>query len=76
MKQGRASHSGPGQQKVEPSARGINPAYVSRIGNHVGNHADTGSTGPNTVPMHTARGVHAPKAGQTNHHSGSQGKHR
>lgn len=74
MKQGRATRSGSGQTKVEPRSTGINPAYVSRLGNHVGNHTEEGSTGPNSVPMYEGRGLKAPMAKHTSHPSGTQGK--
>lgn len=74
MKQGTATTSRSGQTKVEPRSQGINPAYVSRLGNHVGNHTEEGSTGANTVPMYEGRGLKAPMAKETCHHHGSQGK--
>lgn len=68
MKQGRASSSGPGDQKREPIAHAVNPAAVAEIGIHE----------VRTVPvqMYEGRGYEAPKANSTIHHSGSQGKHR
>lgn len=56
----------------------VNPAGVSQIGQALGNHAtDTGRVlhGAQEA-MHKGRGFSAPGIASTNHHSGSQGKHR
>lgn len=77
MKQGSASHSGPGARKVEPTPRAVNPAAVAQIGTALGNHA----TGVErilpggAVPIYSGRGYEAPKAKSTIHHGGSQGRH-
>lgn len=67
MKQGRASSSGSYSHKVEPKSQAINPAGVAQIGVAIDPKAQE--------PMHEGRGYHAPKAGHTIHHHGSQGKH-
>lgn len=69
MKQGTASVSGPLDRKVEPSSKAVNPGAVSQIGCHEG-------TRRAIEPMYQGRGFEAPSIGQTNHHCGSQGKHK
>ena len=56
-----------GGTKIEPRSMAINPRAVS----------DIGVQQVRTVaqPMHAGRGFKAPMAGETTHHSGSQGKH-
>ena len=76
MKQGRASTSGPHDQKVEPSSKAINPGAVSYIGNKLGNHAtEDGSGHTNYTKMDAGRGYRAPEIGSTTHKNGSQGRH-
>lgn len=68
MKQG-SGRTTDSARKVEPKSMGINPGAVSQIGNHVGP--------PRAIePMHEGRGLKAPMVGTTQHHTGSQGKHR
>jgi hypothetical protein len=68
MKQGNASRSGPGGQKVEPTPHAINPAGVSQIGETVDKKA--------IESFNQGRGYKAPMSGRTIHHAGSQGKHQ
>ena len=77
MKQGRASHSGMGGTKIEPRSHGVNPAYPAILGSMKGNHSMEGDT-PRTevVPMTQGRGLKAPMAKETQHHCGSQGRHK
>lgn len=67
MKQGRASSSGMASTKVEPKSHAYNPGGVSQIGVAIDPKAQE--------TMHEGRGYHAPKAGHTIHHRGSQGRH-
>lgn len=67
MKQGQASSSHTGSTKVEPVSTKVNPGGVSEIGAHVA---------MNPSPVFEGRGVRAPMAGTTIHHTGSQGKHK
>lgn len=76
MKQGHASHSGSGQTKVEPKSQGVNPGFVSQIGNHIGNHAERGDLSVRPIPMYEGRGLKAPMVGSMSHHCGSQGRHK
>ena len=77
MKQGHASHSGTGATKVEPKSQGISPGAVSRLGTMVGDHSMDGDChSANHIPIYQGRGLKAPMVGQTNHHCGSQGKHK
>lgn len=67
MKQGQATHSSMGSTKVEPKAHEVCPEYA----------ADLGLARAYTkVPMYEGRGLEAPMAGTTVHHTGSQGKHK
>jgi hypothetical protein len=69
MKQGQAKTSLIGSTKTEPMSRAVNPRAVENIGTqHV-------YTTPKP-PMYEGRGIEAPMVGQTNHHKGSQGKHK
>ena len=66
MKEGRASHSGVASTKVEPKSYAVDPAYTDQLGQ---------SVQFTKVPMYEGRGLKAPMVGQTNHKSGSQGRH-
>ena len=68
MKQGKASTSLMSGTKTQPVSKAISPVYVSRLGT---------IQGPGTVmkPMISGPGLKAPMVGQTNHKSGSQGRH-
>lgn len=68
MKQGRATTSGPADQKREPIPHAVNPAAVSEIGIHQVRHT--------SLPIYEGRGLEAPMAGSEIHHSGSQGRHK
>lgn len=77
MKQGRASHSGMGGTKVEPRSHAVPPQYPSQLGEMRGNHITDGRTvSGGTKPMYEGRGLKAPMVGTTQHHSGSQGRHK
>jgi hypothetical protein len=67
MKQGKASSSGPGSRKVEPTPNAMNPGAV----------ADIGLQQVRTVPqpMHEGRGYKSPMGGSSNLAKGSQGRH-
>lgn len=67
MKQGRATSSGPADQKVEPKSQAINPHSVADIG--------IKQSYVRSEPMYIGRGIEAPLAGSDTHRSGSQGKH-
>ena len=67
MKQGNAGRSGMGGGKVEPRAHTVSVKHVSEIGIH---QVHTRS-GPQ---LYEGRGLEAPKAGVTIHHTGSQSK--
>jgi hypothetical protein len=56
-------------EKREPISHAVNPGVVSQIGVHEAH------TRP-PQPLYAGRGIEAPKAATTIHHSGSQGKHR
>jgi hypothetical protein len=76
MKQGKASISGPYDQKVEPNAKAVNPGAVSYLGNKQGNHTtESGDFTPNLTPWSDGRGYMAPSIGQKRHKSGSQGEY-
>ena len=76
MKQGRASSSKMGSTKTAPVSRAVPPAYPSRLGSMIGNHAtDKGTIRPQSVPMYEGRGISAPMKSTSSHKSGSQGKH-
>lgn len=66
-KQGRVTNSGRGSQKVEPSAKAVDPGSVAGIGIKTGRAT--------SKPLYQGRGYEAPKAGTTTHKSGSQGDH-
>ena len=68
MKQGRASSSMMTGTKAEPVSKRVSPGAVSRLGI---------MQGPGTVakPLISGPGLKAPMVGQTNHKSGSQGRH-
>ena len=78
MRQGRASRDRREGRHVDPSANGINPGYVSQLGNKVGNHitgegdAGTKYTGEK---MHAGRGYEAPRNKSQSHTRGSQGRY-
>ena len=62
--------------KREPSANGINPGYVSQLGNKVGNHiTDDKNTGYTGEKMYDGRGFEAPRNKSQSHNSGSQGSY-
>lgn len=67
MKQGTASHSGMGATKVEPRSQAISPKLPAREGMQV--------IPTRPTAMYEGRGIEAPMAGKSIHHSGSQGKH-
>ena len=69
MKQGRASSSGPGEQKREPISKAVNPAGVAQLGEHVG-------TRRAVETLYQGHGYKAPSSGSQVHHCGSQGKHK
>jgi len=77
MKQGRASISGPHDQKVEPNPKAINPGAVSYLGNKLGNHTtDEGDFTFKGTPMDAGRGYRAPGIRNiTSRKGGSQGKY-
>lgn len=76
MKQG-SGNSKPGDQKVEPKPKGINPGWVGQIGLSQGTHVmDHNEVHGAFEKMHKDRGYKAPKAGTDSHHSGSQGRHK
>lgn len=66
--QGRASSSKSGQTKTEPVSKAVDPGYPAQLGNHVGVARAIES-------MYEGRRLKAPMVGQTNHKSGSQGRH-
>ena len=66
MKQGRASSSGPGEQKREPISHAVKPSAAANIGLQSGRAY--------SQPLYSGRGIEAPKAGVTIHNKGSQGK--
>ena len=67
-KQGQATTSRMGSTKVEPKSLGVNIEYVADCGiQHVR---------ATSVPMYEGRGLEAPMVGETNHKSGSQGRHK
>lgn len=68
MKQGSGT-SKSGSTKVEPKPRAVNPGAVNQLGNHVGPARAVEN-------LYEGRGLKAPMAGETQHKSGSQGKHR
>lgn len=67
MKQGKASSSGMGSTKTEPKSRAVNPGAAASIGIQ--------EVRTRSEPLYEGRGLKAPMVGQTNHKSGSQGKH-
>lgn len=69
MKQGQATHSGSGSTKIEPISTAINPAYAGEIGVQMHRPEDRS-------PMSEGRGLKAPMVSTTQHHAGSQGKHK
>lgn len=74
--QGRATRSGPGSQKVEPSPQGVNPGAVSYLGEKLGNHTTEGDTTSGGItPWDAGRGYRAPGIGSKAHKSGSQGSY-
>lgn len=73
MKQGRASVSGPNDQKTEPVSKGVNPGAVSYLGSKLGNHSDEGDFELKKTPWSDGRGYMAPSIGATRHKTGSQG---
>ena len=77
MKQGRASISGPHDQKVEPNPKAVNPGAVSYLGNKLGNHTtDEGDFTFNGTPWDAGRGYRAPGIRNiTSRKGGSQGKY-
>lgn len=75
MKQGRASFTGPADQKQEPISHAVNPGYAGNIGQKFGNHAEDGSFAPRITPEDAGRGYRAPGIGTTTHKNGSQGRH-
>lgn len=76
MKQGRASISGPHDQKIEPKPTAVNPGAVSYLGEHLGNHAtDKGDFDLKKTPWDAGRGFSAPSIGSKKHKSGSQGSY-
>ncbi len=77
MKQGAASTSRMGSTKVEPQSQKVSPAAVAQLGEKLGNHITDGRTvSGGAKQLYAGRGLQAPMVGQTNHHSGSQGKHK
>lgn len=73
MKQGSgSSRSAPKQQ---PSAKAVNVAAVSQMGNKQGNHSDRGAFKTKREPLYAGRGIAAPSPKVTNHAKGSQGRH-
>lgn len=72
MKQGQASHSGSGSTKQEPASQKVSPGAVSRLGNMIGNHSDTGTHRAPAEKLFQGRGLSAPMAKTTIHKSGSQ----
>ena len=77
MKQGRASRDVREARHVEPSANGINPGYVTQLGNKVGNHiTDDKNTGYTGEKMYSGRGFEAPRnKSQSSTNKGSQGRY-
>lgn len=78
MRQGRASRDVKESRAVTaPSANGINPGYVSQLGNKVGNHiTDDKNTGYTGERMYKGRGFEAPRnKSQSSTNSGSQGRY-
>lgn len=71
MKQGQATHSGMGSTKTEPVSKAVNPGAVADIGNQ-----QRYAKGNGPIPLYEGRGLQAPMAASTIHHSGSQGKHK
>lgn len=69
MKQGQASQTGMAAGKVEPKSRAVSPAGADQLGQKV-------ATVSGYKPLHVGRGYEAPKAANSVHHCGSQGKHR
>lgn len=67
MKQGKASVSIMSGTKTEPISKAIDPGAVSQIGIHENERP--------REPMVLGQGLKAPMVSQTNHKSGSQGKH-
>jgi hypothetical protein len=67
MKQGNGNSTNSGQKR-EPIAHAVSPAAVSEIGIH--------QVRANSLPLYEGRGLEAPMQGQTNHPTGSQGKHK
>jgi hypothetical protein len=68
MKQGKADSSKMASTKVEPTPHAVSVGAVARIG-------QTQYPGAKTGPLYEGRGLKAPMVGQTNHKSGSQGRH-
>ena len=68
MKQGRASRDVREGTKVEPTPHAVSVGAVARIG-------QAQYPGAKTGPLYEGRGLKAPMVGQTNHKSGSQGRH-
>src|SRR5882762_10105833 len=67
-KQGRADSNSASGQKREPIPHAISPAGAAQLGTHVIK---------NPTPLGAGRGFSAPApSGETNHPSGSQGKHK
>jgi hypothetical protein len=66
MKQGSGTNTDAGR-KVEPKSRGINPGAVADLGVH--------QVRTRSISLYEGRGIEAPKAKPSTHHSGSQGKH-
>lgn len=75
MKQGRPSISGPHDRKVEPKSRIVNPGAVSYLGEHLGNHADSGDFTLKPTPWDGGRGYTAPAIASKRHKTGSQGSY-
>lgn len=76
MKQGQASSSGSGSQKIEPRSQAVNPGAVSYLGNKLGNHVtDGGTVSGGETPWDAGRGYRAPGIGSKTHKGGSQGSY-
>ena len=67
MKQGTGNTTS-SAHKTEPASKAVSPAAAGAIGVHTIRHT--------SLPMYEGRGLKAPMQGQTNHHCGSQGKHK
>lgn len=66
-----------GSQKVEPTAKAVNPGFAAGIGNKIGNHASDGGTiRARHETMYEGRGFSSPGIGGGNMgNKGTQGKH-